>query len=96
MASDLVRIALHVQPNAGRNRVVGFRDNVLYLKIAAPAVDGKANHETIKYLSGVAGVPRTNVRIERGASGRNKMVAITGIDRDRLLLLLGETAGGPD
>ena len=93
MTTDAVRLALRVQPNARQNKVMGFRDNVLHIRIAAQAVDGKANQETVKYLSGVLGIPRGNLRIERGATTRNKLVAVSGLDRGRLLLLLQEATG---
>jgi uncharacterized protein (TIGR00251 family) len=89
MPTDSLRLAIHVQANAGQNRVVGFKSSVLYLRIAAPAVDGKANQEIVSYLSRVLGTRKTDLRIERGVTGRNKLVAISGISPDRLMALIG-------
>jgi uncharacterized protein (TIGR00251 family) len=83
-----------VQPNAGRNRVVGFAGDVLAVKIAAPPIGGKANQELVKFLSKVLGIPKGDVRVERGLTGRNKMVTFAGLDRENLMRLLSAAAGG--
>jgi hypothetical protein len=96
VTADPVRLALRVRPNARHNAVVGFRDNVLHLNIAAPAVDGRANQELVRYLSGILSIRQSDVRIERGATGRDKLVGVTGVDRERLFQLLRRLTGeGP-
>lgn len=72
-------ITVRVQPNACRNEVVGVVDGSLKLKIAAPPVAGKANEELRAYVCALFGVRRSAVRVQVGASSRNKVVAITGV-----------------
>jgi uncharacterized protein (TIGR00251 family) len=66
--------------------MVRFEDGVLYLKIAAPPVKGKANHELVRLLADVLGVPKTSITIERGTTSRTKVIAVKGISQEEILL----------
>jgi len=54
------------------------------LQLAAPPVDGKANEECIVFLAGMAGVPRSRVRILSGLTSRMKVVEIDGIGQEEM------------
>ncbi len=82
-------ITIHVQPNARRNEVLGFEDGILHLKIAAPPVKGKANRELIELLSKLLGVSKGSINIERGITGRRKVIAIARLDREQIVARLG-------
>jgi uncharacterized protein (TIGR00251 family) len=71
-------LTLHVQPNARKNCIVGLHGDALKVRIAAPAVDNKANAELVEFLSGTLGIPKSAIAIRRGATGRRKVVEITG------------------
>ena len=45
----------------------------------APPVDGEANALLVQWFALLAGVPRKNVRVVRGETGRKKVVEIVGI-----------------
>lgn len=77
-ASRGISLALHVQPNARKNEIVGLHGDALKVKIAAPAADNKANAALIDFLSEVLAVPKSAIIIRRGATGRRKMIEITG------------------
>jgi len=78
------RITVRVQPNAKRNEVVRFEGGVLHIKIAAPPVKGKANHEMVRLLADVLGVPKTSITVERGATSRMKVITIDGMSLDEV------------
>lgn len=78
-------ITIQVQPNARRNEVLGFEDGILHVKIAAPPVKGKANRELIELLSKLLGVSKGSISIERGITGRRKVIAIAGYDPDKII-----------
>jgi uncharacterized protein (TIGR00251 family) len=89
MASkEQVHLQVHVHPNSGRNQISGFRDGVLHVKIAAPPVEGRANLELVRFLSTVLGLGKSSVAVVKGATGHRKTVAVTGMDRERVLSLL--------
>ena len=46
----------------------------------APPVEGAANEALARFLGKALAVPPSAVRIVTGASGRNKRVAVAGID----------------
>jgi uncharacterized protein (TIGR00251 family) len=71
-------LALHVQPGARRSEIVGLHGGALKIKVAAPAVDNKANAALTEFLSETLGIPKSAVAISHGAAGRRKVVEITG------------------
>ena len=88
MKLEKARISVQVQPNAKRNELLGFRDGVLYLKIAAPAVQGRANTGLIEYLAEVLGLPKSRITVEKGAASRRKLVDISGTDPEAVRRLI--------
>ncbi len=85
---EQAKIVAHIQPNTSQNEVVGFKDGVLRVRIAAPPVKGKANQELIKFLSNVLGVSKSNLTIEKGITGKKKTVAIRGLGQEQVAILL--------
>jgi len=77
-ASRGISFTLHVQPNARKSEVVGLHGGALKIKIAAPAVDNKANAALADFLSELLDVSKTAITIRRGATGRRKVVEVTG------------------
>ena len=73
-----VHIPLRVQAGAKTNEITGLVDGVLRVKVAAPAREGKANTAVVALLARVLGVPKSYIRIVRGHTSRDKVVAIEG------------------
>ncbi|MGE0438902.1 MAG: DUF167 domain-containing protein [Gemmatimonadales bacterium] len=82
-------LTLHVQPRASRTEVAGLHGDALKLRIAAPPVDGAANDEVVRFLAERLGVPRRDVRIAAGETGRRKAVEISGVDPAAAATALG-------
>lgn len=85
---DGVVIDVLVQPRASKAELTGIHDGALRLRVPSPPVDGAANAAVVKLLADRLGVPRRDVRIIVGLSGRRKRVAVAGLSpeglRDRL------------
>jgi len=77
-ASRRIALTIRVQPNARRNEIVGLHGDALKIRVAAPAVDSKANSALVEFLSQVLGTPKSAISIRRGATGRRKVVEIAG------------------
>jgi len=77
-------ITVRVQPNAKRNEIVRFKDDVLHIKIAAPPVQGKANAALLAFLSDILGMSKSRLSIERGATGRMKMIVVEGMSQEEV------------
>ena len=84
MREEPVRIVVRVQPNASQSEVLRFKDGVWYIRVAAPPVKGKANDALIKFLSGILGVSRGNLTIEKGATGKRKVIGINGLTQNQV------------
>jgi uncharacterized protein len=70
-------LAIHVQPNAKRSEVTGVRGDAVRIRLAAPAVEGRANVALIALLAAAFGVPLRAVTLVRGEKSRRKIVRIT-------------------
>ncbi|HXS94102.1 MAG TPA: DUF167 domain-containing protein [Candidatus Limnocylindrales bacterium] len=84
----MARIAVKVHPRARRTALNGRFGEAYKLDLAAPPVDGKANEECVRFFAELAKVPRSRVRIVTGATARNKVLEIEGVDQanlDRLI-----------
>jgi len=79
---------VRLTPRAGRDRIDGERDGVLLVRVAAPPVDGRANVALIRLLAERLPLPARAVTIRRGERGREKLVAIEGLSRERALAAL--------
>ncbi|MDP2111143.1 MAG: DUF167 domain-containing protein [Thiobacillus sp.] len=73
-------LELHVQPGAKVTAAVGEHGGRLKLKIAAPAVDNRANAHLLAWLAAQLGVPKSAVRLVRGDTSRHKTVAVSGVE----------------
>jgi len=60
-------------------------DGVLRARVMAPAVEGTANNSLMRLISDELGVPRRDVRIVAGATSRQKLVVVDGVDADEIL-----------
>jgi uncharacterized protein len=70
-------LTIRVQPGASRSEVVGPHADALRVRVAGPAVDGRANAELVRFLAEHLDVPARSVEITRGHAGRTKVVRIT-------------------
>ncbi|HKB83301.1 MAG TPA: DUF167 domain-containing protein [Burkholderiales bacterium] len=72
----LLTLFLHVQPNARRTEVAGLHGGHLKIRIAAPAVEDRANELLVGFLADRFELPGGRVMIRRGSHGRTKTVEI--------------------
>jgi hypothetical protein len=77
---DRVLLDVYAAPRAAKSRLAGHHGGRLKVQVAAPPVDGAANAELARFLARELGVPRSAVRLVRGASDRRKTLAIEGLD----------------
>ncbi len=71
-------VDLLVSPRASKSRVVGLHDGRVKVQIAAPPVDGEANEEVIAFFSRALGVPRAQVELQSGSTGKRKRLLVHG------------------
>ena len=69
-------LTIRVQPGARRSEVVGPYGDAVRVRVAGPAVDGKANAELVRFLAAHLGVPARDVEIATGHTSRTKTVRV--------------------
>ena len=92
MLCMVVRIALRVQPRARKDEIAGERDGALIVRVTAPPVEGKANDAVRKLLAKRLGIAPGRVTVVRGATGRDKLVEIDGMEADAVRRALSISA----
>jgi len=80
-----VRFAVRLTPRAAADRVDGVVEGVLRVRVGAPAVEGAANNALVRLLADELGVSRRDVRIVAGASSRQKLVVVDGLEADAII-----------
>lgn len=88
------RLTLKVIPNATKNEVILFSNDVLKIRIAASPVKGKVNREIIKFISQLLSLPRSSLCILKGHKSRDKILYVDGLIPQQLLKQLTHHLGG--
>ena len=70
------KLRVRVQPGAKKNELIGVYNDRLKLKIAAPAVDNKANKALVDYIAKLLGLRKSQVTLAAGTANRDKTLAI--------------------
>jgi len=89
MQADIARIDVRISANAGRNEIVGWQAGRLKIKVRAPAVEGKANEELLRFLAERLDVHRRAVGIERGETAKVKLIRVEGLSEAEVFERLG-------
>ena len=73
-----------MQPGAARSEFAGQHGERIKIRLAARAVDGKANEALVEFLAEYFAVPKRSVRIVAGLKSRQKRVVIEGADESKM------------
>lgn len=81
-------LMIHVQPNAKSTAIVGRHGEAIKIRIAAPALDGRANDLLVDFLADCLAIPRRLISIRQGHSSRLKRldIEISRTDLEAFLL----------
>lgn len=74
-------ISVRVQARARKNELVAVREGVAVVRVAAPALDGRANQALCRLIGKLLGVRPSSVTIVRGQHSRDKLLRVDGIDQ---------------
>ena len=72
-------LEVHVQPGARRSEFAGQHGSRVKIRLAAPAIENRANEALIDFLAAHYRVPKRSVRIASGLKSRDKRVVIEGL-----------------
>ena len=79
--------ALHVRIQAGAKKTEIaeiMEDGTIKIRLTAPALEGKANHALIQYLSDLLKVKASAIEIVAGLLSKDKLVTVTNITPEQL------------
>ena len=82
-------LAVTVVPRSGVTAIDRVEATALRIRVAAPPIDGAANAALVRYLTEELGIPRGNVRILAGETGRRKRVLFVTLTAEDLARRLG-------
>ena len=77
-------IQVKVIPNAAQNKIEGWQENILRIRIRAVPEKGKANETLIAYLAEKLDISKSSISLISGQSARIKRVAIEGLSKDEI------------
>ncbi len=84
---DLLTVVLRVQPNASRTEFAGFHGGYPKVRIAAAAIEGRANVLLLDFLKKKFDLRGRRVIITRGSRGRTKTIEISNPGQTLLVRL---------
>ena len=71
-----VELFIKAQPNASKNKIVGPYGDALKIAIKAPAVEGAANKELVKFLSKTFKVSKSDIMFVGGETSKRKRLRL--------------------
>ena len=71
-----IRLTILAKPNSSSSQVADINDEEIGVHIAAPPKEGEANKELCDYISGVLGVSKSRVTLDRGGKSRHKILLV--------------------
>lgn len=85
---DGVTLIVWLQPGSHGDEIVGVREGMLRIRVAAPPVRGAANEALVRFLSRQLGLRRGDVEIKQGHGSRRKQVKVYGLSSEEVRTLL--------
>ncbi|BDU49993.1 DUF167 domain-containing protein [Haliovirga abyssi] len=79
-----IYINLYVQPKSQKNEIIGEYNGRLKIKIRGLPADGEANKNIVNFFSKYLKTAKKNIEIVSGSTGRNKKIAILGLNLDEI------------
>ena len=74
-----LNVQIKVTPNASKNQIVGWEENILRVRIKGVPEKGRVNEELIAFLSSILEIPKSNIEIVSGHTSRIKRLKIEGL-----------------
>jgi uncharacterized protein len=71
-----ILINVFVQPRSAQNTIVGYYKDALKIKLTAPPVEGAANKSCVDLLAKCLKMPKSNIEIKFGHTGKSKGILI--------------------
>ena len=73
---DHILLRIKAVPASSINKIAGLHDGALRIKIKAPAVEGAANKELVRFLSKTLKVSKSDIIIDKGETAKIKTIRL--------------------
>jgi|OpeIllAssembly_1097287.scaffolds.fasta_scaffold644852_2 hypothetical protein len=89
--ADSVRTLIKVKviPRSSRTEILGRENDIYRVKLTDPPVEGRANKAVIALLAQKLGVPRREIEIVSGKTGKLKTIRIRSLTEGEIAQALG-------
>jgi uncharacterized protein len=78
-------LAVRVTPRSSQNEIAEIlNDGTVRIRLSAAGDEIKINQALVEYLAGILAVPSDQVDIVAGASGKDKLVSVLGLETAEL------------
>lgn len=77
-------IKVKVLPRSSRTEIAGKKNDVYRVKLTTPPVEGRANKALIAFLAEKLSVPKRDIQIVSGGTGRLKTIRISGFPANKI------------
>jgi hypothetical protein len=84
LRNGAVGLRVRVKPKSRRSAIIGVQQGALLVTLAAQPHDGQANDELLSLFARVANVPKSQIELVSGASGRQKLLRFRGVELSEL------------
>ena len=81
--SDGILVNIKIVPNSSKNDIV-LEEEFVKVKITAQPIEGKANKALIEFLSKKFKIPKTNIKIVKGETSKEKILYIETSDHKKI------------
>ncbi len=75
---DHIFLRVKAVPGSSINKIADIQEDVLRIKIKAPAVEGAANKELVKFLAKTFRIAKSDIEILKGETSKVKTVSLPG------------------
>ncbi len=77
-----LKLKLKISPNASKCEIIKTETEIK-IKLTAQPIEGKANKCLIEFLSKTFKIPKSNIEILKGETGREKTLLFKNLDEDK-------------
>jgi uncharacterized protein (TIGR00251 family) len=75
---------LKITPNASTNQIIGWKENLLCIRIRGVTEKGQVNENLIDFLSTHFSIPKSHIEILSGHTSRLKRIRLSGITNQQI------------
>jgi uncharacterized protein (TIGR00251 family) len=83
-AQNRALIPVRLAPRGGRDEIRGWQDGELRVRVAAPAVEGRANAALLRLLARTLHTAPSSLTLVQGERSRSKRIAVEGLSQEEV------------